>query len=192
MIEYASGANKTRVWWGDLPDWSYEGRDTIRLELDIQGLSSRGRTEIRCGALEMSIVRGSRVLYGGLGATFLPRETGSLMVEIVMSHEPEQSWPDSLAGRLDTINKGLPHFEYVIGVCDGVLSSENKYLLGSGTLRFAWATYGAVGSSPWIFHILSDSLAGLLAQEWNETITFEELKSVIGPANLRARRFYGN
>lgn len=192
MIEYTLGANKTRAWWGELPDWSYETGDSIRLELDMQGLSASGDSEIRYGAIEMFILRGSRVLYGGLGAVFSPQREGSLMVEIAMSQDQGQLWSDPLSGRTDTAYKGLPYYEYVIGICNGILYSKYKYRLGAGTLRVAWATHGLVGSSPWVFHVLSDSLTGLLARERKGTISFEELKELIGQAELRARRFYGN
>lgn len=192
MREYTSRANKTRVWWREFPDWSYERGDTIRLELDIQGLSSREDAEACQGAIEMFILRGSRILYGGLGAAFSPRKKGSLMVEIEMSQDQGQLWSDSLSSRTDTVFKGLPFYEYVTGICNGILNSKYKYRLGAGTLKFAWATHGLVGSSPWMFHVLSDSLTGLLAREREGEIAFEELKELIGQAELRARRFYGN
>jgi hypothetical protein len=192
MIEYTSGANKTRVWWGELPDWNYKTGDIIRLELDIQGLSSNRVSETCYGAIEMFILRGSRVLYGGLGATLSPQREGSLMAEIAMSQDQGQLWSDPLSGRADTAYKGLPYYEYVIGICNGILYSKSKYRLGARTLRVAWATHGLAGSSPWVFHVLSDSLIGLLVRERKEEITFEELKELMGQAELRARRFYGN
>lgn len=192
MIEYTSGANKIRVWWGELPDWSYETGDTIHLELDMQGLSSNRNSEIRYGAIEMFILRGSRVLYGGLGATFSLQRRGPLMIEITMSQDRGQLWSDPLSGPTDTVYKGLPYYEYVIGIFNGILYSKYKYRLGAGMLRITWATHGLVGSSPWMFHVLSDSLTGLLAREREGEIAFEELKELIGQAELRARRFYGN
>lgn len=191
MIEYTSGASKTRVWWGDLPDWSYETGGAVRLELDMPSISSAKRSEAGYGAIEMLLPRGGRALYGGLGAMFSPAQKGPLTVEIVIARDQGLVWPHSLAARIDTVYKGLP-YEFVTGIIDGVLLSDNKYNLGSGRLRFAWATHGLVGSSRWIFYVLSDSLMGLLAQERNGTITFEELKELIRPADLHARRFYGN
>jgi hypothetical protein len=193
VIEYAFGTSKTRVWWGELPDWGYEITGSVRLEMEIPNLvTSKGR-EIRSGAIELFLLNGARIHYGGLGATFSPQETGSLVAEIAMSSIQGQPWVGSLAARTASIYKGLPYFDYVVGICDAILNLKNKHLLGPGKLRFSWATYDLIESSPWIFYVLCESVVGLLAREETMSeVTADELHSLIGQADRRSRRFYRN
>ncbi len=148
---------------------------------------------MRSGAIELLMLKGARTVYGGLGATFSPQETGPLIVEVEIASNQGQQWSDALADRIEIIYKGLPYFEYVVGICDGILNLKNKHLLGPGKLRFAWATHGIIGSSPWIFYVLCESVVGLLAREQTTSVvTAEELYTLIGQADRRSRRFYGN
>jgi hypothetical protein len=62
--------------------------------------------------------------------------------------------------RLHILIIGLP--EYSNGVFDGILNTVTAQLLGSGTVHISGAAHGAVGSSPWIFEVLSHISVKLL------------------------------
>ncbi len=101
--------------------------------------------------------------------------------------ESEDILQDTLPGsKLDTVIIGLLP-EYANGIFDGILNTVIAQLLGSGTLSISGAAHGAVGSSPWIFKVLSRISVKLLALE-KKDVSEEKIIKLIRAEWTRARK----
>ncbi len=175
MIELHWMLSKARIWLGELPDWNYEEDILIQR---VQGIAKMNVSDVQYAAVELYLPRGGRALYGGLGATFEPKSDGLFCVQVVPSLENGVLYAEALASsRMDSVHKGLPN-QYVEGIFAGVAQADGHQCLGSGILRFAWATHGEIGSSLWIFQKLSRIIVRLMCLE-KENISQETLLALI-------------
>jgi hypothetical protein len=107
---------------------------------------------------------GGRILYGLLGAQFIPNNSGNFSIEVLVSTNTESVFQQSIAANLDKVRVGLPR-EYSQSVIDGVLYSLDKKsleILGSGVLRFDKAAHGEIGSSNKFFRKIAATVVQLL------------------------------
>jgi hypothetical protein len=174
MIELYWGFTKARVWLDELPNWTYEVVQTVERHQEV---INSGSVERQSAAVELFLPRGGRVLYGGLGAVFTPEDTHQLVAQVLVSIDDGKQYEETLAHRVDDVHIGLPQ-EYVEGVFEGVLQSDETQELDAGTLRFGCAVHGQVGSSRWIFQRLSRMVVKLLRMEQDDA-TEENLMLVL-------------
>jgi hypothetical protein len=165
---------KARIWLGDLPDWSAAVIKTV----EYRSNAPRSHfSQLRSAAVEALIPTGGRALYGGLGATFVPKDTGQLCIRISIAADQGELLPDSLAGSLDTVYKGLLE-EYVPGIYNTIARSDLPSALGAGTLHFCRAAHGRIGSAIVVFERLSSIVIQLLCLE-QTSASEEELTQLI-------------
>ena len=145
------GFSKARIWLDELPDWHYKGTEIIERQLES---TVSNRPVNKSSAIELFVPIGGRFYYGALAVTFVPAVAGPLVIQVPVL-DSEDILQDTLPGsKLDTVIIGLLP-EYSNGVFDGILNTVTAQLLGSGTVYISGAAHGAVGSSPWIFEVLS-------------------------------------
>ena len=99
-----------------------------------------------------------------MGAEFIPNDSGSFGIELLVSTEHENIYAESIASEFDQIRLGLPS-EYTKSVLDGATESlTEKKLgeLGSGILRFDKAAHSHIGSSNKFFRHISRTVVELL------------------------------
>jgi len=101
--------------------------------------------------------------------------------------EAENILQDTLPGnKLDTVIIGLLP-EYANGIFDGILNTVTAQLLGCGTLSISGAAHGAVGSSPWMFKVLSRISVKMLTLE-KKDVSEERLVKLIRAEWTNARK----
>jgi hypothetical protein len=171
-IVHLGYSSKARVWLGELPDCAYPSGKILEA-VQEQETQSSSQAEPSCAAVEAMLVRGPRVLYGLLGASFTPDESQRCVVQVGVdtAFERPANWmfPEysreqtrwALATNLDSIYIGLLE-EYAPAVLRGSVHAGE--VLGGGLLRFDCAAHGLVGSSEWLFQNLADLLVVLLAR----------------------------
>ena len=174
MIELHWRLSKARIWLDTLPDWSYEIDNVIEFPREVFVGNSTG---MRYVAAELFLLRGPRALYGGLGAVFVPRQTHQLIVRVSTSTAAGQIFGESLVGTLDTARVGLPN-EYVPGVLEGVMNAQESQVPGPGTLTFSCAVHSELGSSLWVFRVLSRILLRLIGLD-KDTVSEEDILTFI-------------
>ena len=174
MITLRHYERVVQIWLDELPEWSYEESEVAeRHQQTIQVCF----TEVLRAAVELFIPKGGRAYYGALGAEFVPGQQGRLLIQVPFSPSGSHPIRPSVAGRVDVVRVGLAH-EYVGSVLDGVLSLNPAQLLGQGTLCFCCASYGEVGSSPWLFQRLGRIVVKLLSID-RHSVSEEELGRLI-------------
>jgi hypothetical protein len=158
------GFSKARIWLDELPDWYYEGTEIIERQRES---AASNQPINKSSAIELFVPIGGRFYYGALAVTFVPVAAGPLVIQVPVL-DSEDILQNALPGsKLDTVNIGLLP-EYSNGVFDGILNTVTAQLLGSGTVYISGAAHGAVGSSPWIFEVLSRISVRLLTLEKKE------------------------
>ena len=157
MQELAWGSNKARIWLNELPSWDYEVTHVVEHHLPAYGMHSGG---VRCVAVER-VRYVAQIMYGALGATFVPEPREDLLVQVLVSTDQGQLHQGPLVARSETARLGFPN-EYVKCLLNGVIQSEYTQLLGTGTLSFCRAIHGEVGSSINFFEIVSRTVVRLL------------------------------
>ena len=160
MLPLKWGFSEARIWLDELPNWHYKGTKIIEQQLDTMS----NKPVNKSSAIELFIPIGGRFYYGALAVTFVPATAGPLVIQIPIL-ESEDILQDTLPGnKLDTVLIGL-FPEYANGIFDGIFNAVTAQILGSGTLYISGAAHGAVGSSPWIFEVLSRISVKLLTLE---------------------------
>jgi hypothetical protein len=161
MISLKWGLSEARIWLNELPSWQYKGTETIERQVDSISSNQPINTS---SAIELFAPIGGRFYYGALAVTFASAITGPLVIQVPVL-EAEVILQDALVeNKLDTVSIGLLP-EYTKGIFDGILNTDTSQLLGSGVLSISGAAHGAVGSSPWIFKLLSRIAVKLLTLE---------------------------
>jgi hypothetical protein len=161
MLSLKWGFSKARIWLDELPNWHYKGTEIVERQLDSTMLNPPLNES---SAIELFVPIGGRFYYGALAMTFVPASVGPLVIQVPIL-ESEDLLQDTLLGnKLDTVLIGL-FPEYANGIFDGILNTVTAQLLGSGTLYISGAAHGAIGSSPWIFQVLSRISVKLLTLE---------------------------
>ena len=123
------------------------------------------RISKRDATLEVLVPTGARSLYGLLGGTYEPNETGRLHIVVNVGAPKGPMFPDSLAGSLDEVHVGLPE-EYSEAVLDGLVAAQlGGNLLPSGTFTVVCAAHGLVGSSSDFFGRLARGLIRALESQ---------------------------
>lgn len=162
MKELTWKRNKARIWFEDLPDWSYKAIQMVEWNLPTSHVSER---RFCSAAVEMMIPAGPMAMYGALGATFTPERRADLRIQILVSDNDGPLLRDTLALKNEVAHIGFPQ-EYITGVIDGVMTGVRKaeyaQTLGAGTLSFCRAIYGEVSSSKKVFERLSRTAVRLL------------------------------
>lgn len=150
--------NKARIWLEDWPDWQYKVAKVAerRHEAHDRAMSTKLHA-----ALELFIPVGGRIHYGALGADYIHEQEEQLVIQVLTSTEEGEQVSDSLAGKLDVVRSGLPQ-EFAQAILENAMIVNENQLLGKGTLRFCCAAYGQVGSSSWIFGVLTRIVVKLL------------------------------
>lgn len=163
MRELIWKRNKARIWFEDLPAWSYKATQIVEWNLPASHVPER---RFRAAAVEMMIPSGPMAMYGALGATFTPEQRADLRIQILVSNNDGPLLRDMLALKGEVVHIGFPQ-EYVTGVIDGVMTGVRKaeyaQMLGAGTLSFCRAIYGEVGSSKKVFEMISRTVVYLLS-----------------------------
>lgn len=167
-------SRKARIWLDELPDWTYEVVEVIERHREVD---SHGLAESRSVAVELFLPTGGRALYGGLGAVFVPKDTKRLTVQTFISHGEGKPYEEALAYRIDDVRRGLP-YEFVEGIFDGVLQTDETQFLGAGTLSFRCAVHGYVGSSRSMFQRLSRIVVKLLLIK-RDNVVEEDLMRIL-------------
>jgi hypothetical protein len=115
----------------------------------------------RIAGVEINISHGPRASYALLGAELVEADVGGLEV-IVSVGAKGLPFAPSLALKSDDVKTGLL-VEYAGAVVTGIERvAESSGLPANVSLRFRWAAYGLVGSSPSIFADVSGFVARLL------------------------------
>jgi hypothetical protein len=168
-----------RVWQEEGQISSYGHDEVIQGDLDLHDLAAQ-YPETRPTTVEVARMLGHPSSYGLLGAEFMPDSSGRITVEVALSSgsDGETVTYGSLAAGNDTVRAGLPR-EYGSAVLQtGMLYASS---LGTGTLRFADAAHGIVGSSVAVFGWLTRIVLELLVHEV-ATMTDGELMSIVSAA----------
>ncbi len=183
MISLKWGLSKAGIWLDELPDWRYQGTETIERQLDNTSSHQPANTS---SAIELFAPIGGRFYYGALAVTFVPTIGGPLVIQAPIL-EAEVRLQDTLVGnKLDTVSIGL-FPEYAKGIFDGILNIDTAQLLGSGTLSISGAAHGVIGSSPWMFKLLSRISVKLLTLDKND-VSDEQLIKLIQEEWGKARK----
>ncbi|MBV9614272.1 MAG: hypothetical protein JO031_02310 [Ktedonobacteraceae bacterium] len=172
--------SKARVWLNELPSYNYQAIDTIEQKRDF---SETKRVTNRECAIELYNPVGPRAYYGAIGASFTPQKTGNFIIQVPVSIDKGPLLDNSLAGKSDEVYIGLP-LAYVDGVLSGFISDNTIQQLGSGTLRINNAAHGSIGSSLWLFRVLSRVLSNLFLYE-NSSVSDEFLIKLISTELLQ-------
>jgi hypothetical protein len=138
--------------------------ETISKEL-AKGLTKKSPN--KRGGLEILMPAGARFFYGLLGAEFIPNDSGSFLLEVLIATNQENIYEQSIASKLDQVRVGLPS-EYSQSVIEGAIESLNETTLarfGSGVLTFDQAAHGKVGSSNIFFRHIATTVIQLLMIE---------------------------
>jgi hypothetical protein len=118
--------------------------------------------------IEILAPLGARFLYGCLGATFEPNDSGNLVLKVAVSTEVEREVNSSLASSLDIVRVGIPE-EYVDSVFNGsklkLQEPGVSSILGSGEISFKWGTFGEIGSSKSFFHDLAYTVIEVMVRD---------------------------
>lgn len=183
MLLLKWGFSKARIWLDELPNWYYKGTKIIEQQLD----STMSNQPInKSSAIELLVPVGGRFYYGALAVTFVPTTTGPLVIQIPILESGDNLEDTLLGDKLDTIIIGLLP-EYANGILNGILNTVTAQLLGSGTLSIAGAAHGAVGSSPWIFKLLSRISVKLLTLDKKDA-SDEQIIALIREEWVQARK----
>jgi hypothetical protein len=161
MITLRWDHRQARAWLGELPDWVTEEVEVIERHLEARAVRSWSSNHV---AVELYIPVGGFVANGALGATFVPRGSGRLDIQVSVSNPAGQPYATSLARSVDTVWLGIAP-EFVGDILCVAADAGSAELLGAGTLRFSCGAHGVVGSSPWLFQVLTRLVIGLLARE---------------------------
>jgi hypothetical protein len=175
MITLRHYERVVQIWLDELPEWCSEESEVAERQQETTQVHF---TEVRCAAVELFLPIGGKAHYGALGAEFVPGQQGRLLIRVPFSSGGCHPIRPSVAGRVDVVRAGLAH-EYVGSVLDGVLSLNPAQLLGQGTLCFRCASYGEVGSSPWLFQRLGRIVVKLLRID-RHSVSEEELGRLVG------------
>lgn len=168
MTDLSWGAGKARLWHDEMPDWysrdDYPETRTVIMHSLGSACSQPGPLLGLLG-LELMIARGGRLEYGALGVRMDPTTRGTLDIEVVVTDPVGPAYTESIVQRSDYVQLGLPQ-EYVDAIVDGAVERLTQYAervnISSGSLCFAKALHGRVGSSSRIFKILARSLCVML------------------------------
>jgi hypothetical protein len=183
MLSLKWGFSEARIWLDELPNWHYKGTQVIERQLDS---TISNQLINQSSAIELLVPVGGRFYYGALAVTFVPTTTGPLVIQVPIL-DSEDILQDMLpSNKLDTVLIGLLP-EYANGIFDGLLDTVTVQLLGSGTLSISGAAHGAVGSSPWMFKVLSRIAVKLLTLE-KKDVSDEQLIKLIREEWAKARK----
>jgi hypothetical protein len=152
---------QARVWIDENPRAIYPATEIISKNI-ANGLTKKNKN--KRGSVEILIPVGARFFYGFLGAEFLPNDSGSFGIELLVSTEHENIYAESIASEFDQIRLGLPS-EYSQSVLDGAIESLAEKKLGefgSGMLRFDQAAHSQIGSSNKFFRHIARTVVQLL------------------------------
>src|SRR5262249_42340971 len=143
--------SRARIWMDELPNWHYKGTEIIERQIDT---SMPNKPIHESSAIELFVPIGARFYNGALAITFVPATTGPLVIQVPTLDSEDILQDTVTSNKLDTLLIGLLP-EYANGIFDGILNTATAQLLGSGTLYISGAAHGAVGSSFWMFKVLS-------------------------------------
>ncbi|MFP5269071.1 hypothetical protein [Coleofasciculus sp.] len=152
---------QARVWIDENPRAIYPATEIISKNI-ANGLTKKNKN--KRGSVEILIPVGARFFYGFLGAEFIPNDSDSFGIEILVSTEHENIYAESIASEFDQIRLGLPS-EYSQSVLDGAIESLAEKKLGefgSGMLRFDQAAHSQIGSSNKFFRHIARTVVQLL------------------------------
>jgi hypothetical protein len=153
----------------EIPDWNYEGAEVIER---IQEAPLKELTSMHKAAIELVVPIGGRHYYGGIAVAFTPQEKKELVVQVPLSADDGIPYKESLVDKMDIPFIGFPR-EYVSGIFEGVMNAGEIAALGGGTLRVSGAVHGRVGSSIWMFSVLSRIVVKLLTLDLSASIPSE-------------------
>jgi hypothetical protein len=150
---------RVNVWLDEAPPACFEASSVQSRIVKPKEIINPQR---RIAAIEFNIPYGPKASYGLLGAELVKAEVDGL--EVVVSINPEGSpLIPSLALMPDEVKIGMTE-EYAGAVIIGIERVTNSIGLPANlSLRFRWAAYGRVGSSPLAFEKVSGFLVQLLA-----------------------------
>ena len=118
--------------------------------------------------IEILAPLGAKFLYGCLGATFEPNDSGKLVLKVAVSTEVEREVSSSLALSLDVVKVGIPE-EYADSVFNGAKLKLQEpgisSIFGSGEISFKWGTFGEIGSSRSFFHDLAYTVIEVMVRD---------------------------
>jgi hypothetical protein len=184
MLSLKWGIREARIWLDTLPDWYYQGTEIIEQQIE----STRSDQLLhRSSAVELFIPIGGRFYDGALAVTFVPATAGPLVIQIPVL-ESEVVLQDALPGKLlDTLFIGIPR-RYAEGIFEGILKTPIAQVLGSGTISVSGAAHGVIGSSPWMFHVLTRIAVHLLTLDMKD-VSDQRLIEIIGEGLRQANKF---
>ncbi len=179
MREIKQSAFALRVWQDEGQISSYVHDQIIQGTVDLPNIAAL-YPETRSTTVEVARMLGHPSSYGLLGAEFMPDSGGRITVEVALSSgsDGETVTYDSLAAGSDAVRVGLPR-EYGSAVLQASMLYASA--LGPGTLCFADAAHGMVGSSVAVFRWLTRIVLELLVHEV-ATMTDDELMSIVSAA----------
>jgi hypothetical protein len=149
---------RANVWLDEAPPASFAASSTLTRVVKPKTVVGAFRT---IAAVEINIPHGPTASYGLLGAELVASTTDGLEAVVCVNAAGSEFTP-SLALRRDEVRVGLPD-EYARAVVVGIDEmAETIGLPTAATLRFCWAAYGLVGSSPWVFKELTILIVRLL------------------------------
>ena len=154
---------QARVWIDENPRAIYPATEIISKNI-ANGLTKKNKNKNKRGSIEIIIPVGARFFYGFLGAEFIPNDSGSFGIELLVSTEHENIYAESIASEFDQIRLGLPS-EYSQSVLAGAIESLAEKKLGefgSGILRFDQAAHSQIGSSNKFFRHIARTVVQLL------------------------------
>jgi hypothetical protein len=146
------------VWLDEAPPADFTASSTVTRVVRPKMVVHASR---RIGGVEINIPHGPRASYALLGAELVESDVDGLEV-IVSVGARGLPFAPSLALKPDDVKTGLPQ-EYGGAVVAGIERvAESSGLPANVSLRFRWAAYGLVGSSPSVFADMSGFVARLL------------------------------
>lgn len=174
MREITWRLNRARIWLNELPDWSYEAALVAECQLPAHRMRNENT---RYAGVEMFIPAGGMVMYGGLGAIFVPEQTENLLVQVLVSADQGKLFHGMFAVESEITYIGFPK-EYSEGLLESVAQFAGTQKLGTGRLSFCRAIHGEVGSSINLFQIVSRAVIRLLCLN-NQSLSDKELLELL-------------
>ncbi len=182
MIEIEpSLGRKGRLWLEEAPPAVFNSQEIHEATLNV-GVTSQPCSNSHLVAIELRLFRGTRPIYGFLGAVFSPENTQKLLIQTIVGSDETSEFQDFLAVAPEIVQVGLSD-EYAPIVLKSALQvQEESNSLPPGRLTFNCAAHGMLTSNSAIFGFLSQTIVttmGLLDREISEEEVLKFVQSEI-------------
>jgi hypothetical protein len=172
---------KARLWLEETPPSVFSSQEIHEITLSA-GVSSQPYSKPHLVAIEFRLFRGTRPIYGFLGAIFSPENTQELLIQTVIGEDETSEFQEFLAVAPEIVQIGLSD-EYAPIILERALQVQKESSpLPPGRLTFNCAAHGIFTSNSAIFGFLSQTIVttiGLLDRKTSEEEIVKFVESAI-------------